>query len=425
MARTVRNAKLDTRSARAKLPAKKSGYWVPIARGFALGYRKGSKGGVWLARLIDSKGRREGALGPTDDALDADGERILDYAQAQAKARDWLARLDGEGKAGPYAVNRCVDEYISDYKRRGGKSLDRVEVTAAAFIQPPLGDHEVAALTPTILRQWHAALAEAPARLRTRKTAKEQNSRTIDPDDPEAVRARRASANRILGVLKAALNLAFREGHVATDEAWRRVQPFREASAPKIRYLSHTEAQRLVNACEPGFRPLVQCALLTGCRYGEIVNFRVGDFNRDAGTVSVRESKAGRPRYVVLTDDGIALFERHGAGKPGTAPVFTRADSSRWGKSHQHRPLRETCRRANIDPPASFHILRHTYATHLLQAGAPLPVIAANLGHADTRMTERHYAHLVPSHVAHVIRATMPKLGLVEPNNLAILVPTG
>ena len=191
------------------------------------------------------------------------------------------------------------------------------------------------------------------------------------------MRSRRASANRIFGVLKAALNLAFREGHAESDEAWRRVKPFREASAPKIRYLTHAEAQRLVNACEPGFRPLVQCALLTGCRYGEIVDFRAGDFDRDAGTVSVRASKAGRPRHVVLTDDGVALFERHGAGKPGTALVFTRSDAVRWGKSHQHRPLREACRRAGIDPPASFHILRHTYATHLLQAGAPLPVIAA------------------------------------------------
>ena len=173
-----------------------------------------------------------------------------------------------------------------------------------------------------------------------------------------------------------------------------------------------------MNACELAFRPLVQCALLTGCRYGEIVDFRTGDFDRDAGTVSVRASKAGRPRHVVLTDDGVALFERHGAGKPGTALVFTRSDAVRWGKSHQHRPLREACRRAGIDPPASFHILRHTYATHLLQAGAPLPVIAANLGHSDTRMTERHYAHLVPSHVAQVIRATMPKLGLVEPSQV-------
>ena len=99
MARIIRSAKLDTRSARARLPAKKSGYWVPITRGFALGYRKGAKGSVWLARLIDGKGRREMTLGPADDALDADGDRILDYAQAQARARNWLASLDAKHKA--------------------------------------------------------------------------------------------------------------------------------------------------------------------------------------------------------------------------------------------------------------------------------------------------------------------------------------
>jgi integrase len=43
--------------------------------------------------------------------------------------------------------------------------------------------------------------------------------------------------------------------------------------------------------------------------------------------------------------------------------------------------------------------------------GAPLPVIAANLGHSDTRMTEKHYAHLAPSYVAETIRATMPNMG--------------
>jgi len=453
MARTVRSAKLDTRSARAKLPAKKSGYWVPIVRGFALGYRRGAKGGVWLARLIDGKGRRETTLGPADDALDPDGERILDYAQAQAKARAWLASLDGEAKAGPYTVNRCLDDYIADYKRRGGKALDRLEITADALVRPQLGVLEVGSLTPAMIREWHHTLAEAPARLRTRKTAKRRNFREIDLENPDAVRQRRATANRILGVLKAALNLAFRDGHAASDEAWRRVTPFREASVPKIRYLNHGEAQRLVNACEPDFRPLVQCALLTGCRYGEIVGFRVGDFNRDAGIVSVRTSKAGRPRHVVLTDDGIALFEHHVAGKSGTELVFTRQrvgaavdaalqsapddrreggflrppraqNGASWGRSHQHRPLREACRRAGIDPPASFHILRHTYATHLLQAGAPLPVIAANLGHSDTRMTERHYAHLVPSHVAQVIRATMPKLGLVDPSSVVPLAQT-
>ena len=70
----------------------------------------------------------------------------------------------------------------------------------------------------------------------------------------------------------------------------------------------------------------------------------------------------------------------------------------------------------------SFHVLRHTYASHLVMAGAPLQVVAANLGHADTRMTEKHYAHLAPSYVADVIRATMPRLGLVEPSSV---VPLG
>jgi hypothetical protein len=53
-----------------------------------------------------------------------------------------------------------------------------------------------------------------------------------------------------------------------------------------------------------------------------------------------------------------------------------------------------------------------------------LPVIAANLGHSDTRMTERHYAHLVPSHIAQVVCATMPKLGLFDPSSVVPLAPS-
>lgn len=91
--------------------------------------------------------------------------------------------------------------------------------------------------------------------------------------------------------------------------------------------------------------------------------------------------------------------------------MFLKANGDVWGISHQQRPLVAACKKAGIVPPATFHILRHTYASHLVQAGAPLPVIAANLGHSDTRMTERHYAHLAPGYVADVIRASMPKMG--------------
>jgi integrase len=232
------------------------------------------------------------------------------------------------------------------------------------------------------------------------------------------VRARRATANRTLTVLKAALNHAFHEGHVASDEAWRKVRPFREAEAPVVHFLSNEECRRLVNACNGAFRNLVRAALLTGCRYGELVRMRTAEFNADAGTISVRESKAGKPRHVALTGEGQAFFAALTTGSLSHALIFVRDDREPWGKSHQQRPLSEACKRAKIEPPATFHVLRHSYASALAMHGVPLGVIAAQLGHSDTRMTEKHYAHLSPNYVAETVRAALPALEIVEPTNV-------
>ncbi len=426
MPRTVRNYKIDTPSARARLPVQRSVYWVSLSPGCAFGYRKGSKGGVWVAKLVRGTVRKEATIGPADDVFAADGKLALSYAQAQEFARAWFPRADrddaeDEEPSGPYTVASALDDYLADYRRRGGKAARNTEIVVEAFVRPRLGDKPVNELTARLIGAWHAGLAEAPPRLRTAPGAATQRVRELDAADPEMVRRRRATANRVLTILKAALNHAFRESKIASDDAWRRVKPFREADAPKIRYLTLAEAQRLVNTTDPAFRPLVQAALLTGCRYGEIAAFRVPDFDHSAGTITVRASKGGRARHVVLTEDGTALFAAHTAGKLGSALVFPKSDGAPWGRSHQHRRLRDACSMAKIEPAASFHVLRHTYATMLLRGGAPLPVIAANLGHADTRMTERHYAHLMPSYVADTIRASMPKLGIVERSNLAAL----
>jgi integrase len=71
-----------------------------------------------------------------------------------------------------------------------------------------------------------------------------------------------------------------------------------------------------------------------------------------------------------------------------------------WGKSHQLRPMMETCERAKIKPAISFHVLCHTHSSTLTMRGVPMGVIAEQLDHADTRMTEKHYAHLAPSYIA-------------------------
>ncbi len=122
------------------------------------------------------------------------------------------------------------------------------------------------------------------------------------------MRARRATANRVLTILKAALNHAFQEGKTNSDEAWRRVKPYREADAAKIRYLTETDCRRLLEACEEAFRDLVRGALATGCRYGELGRIRVSDFDAQSRTVMIAKSKQAKPRHIALSDEGAAFF---------------------------------------------------------------------------------------------------------------------
>jgi integrase len=67
-----------------------------------------------------------------------------------------------------------------------------------------------------------------------------------------------------------------------------------------------------------------------------------------------------------------------------------------------------------IAPAITFHELRHTWASLSIMAGAPLMVVAQNLGHADTRMVEKHYGHLGQSYVAEMIRKTSPTFEIVD-----------
>jgi integrase len=83
----------------------------------------------------------------------------------------------------------------------------------------------------------------------------------------------------------------------------------------------------------------------------------------------------------------------------------------------------DACERAKLKPAISFHVLRHTHGSMLAMKGVPLGVIAKQLGHADTRMTEKHYAHLAPSYVADTIRAHFPTLGVGEESGVVPLRP--
>ena len=76
----------------------------------------------------------------------------------------------------------------------------------------------------------------------------------LAPDSANLANPEIDEANRTLPILKAALNLAWREKKIVSDDEWRRVEPFKEADAAQVRYLNLEECHRLINASHRGRR---------------------------------------------------------------------------------------------------------------------------------------------------------------------------
>jgi integrase len=436
MARTVKDAKLDSRNARDKLKPRARPYYKMLIPGtLSLGYRRrqGGRGaqGRWLVRCYVGRNAsgigspyREKEIGLADDFRDADGVAIFSYAQAQARALEWRPDKHADGQKalnGPLRVAGAIERYLTALEHQGRPVAD-ARLRADLHILPPLGSELVENLTTERLRRWLADTAKLPPRVRQKAGATAPRFRVVTEDD-ETKRQRRSTANRTLTILKAALNHAFDEGLAKSNTAWgRRLAPFRQVDTPRTRYLTVAEAKRLVNSSNPPeFRNLVVAGLQTGCRYGELARLKVADFNPNAGTLTVWLSKSGRSRHIHLTTEGVEFFRSITAGRAGDEIMLPSPGGGQWGKSEQARPMTAAVERAKISPSISIHALRHTYASLSVMNGVPLHVVARNLGHADTRMVEKTYSHLTDSYLKEAIRKGAPTFGFAKSSKVVPL----
>ena len=203
------------------------------------------------------------------------------------------------------------------------------------------------------------------------------------------------NANHSLQVLRQVFNYAVVCGHMDSSPA-RTIKP--NPRKKITRFLSREELDRLHRALyrranakriTPSQRhqiDIVRLLLLTGCRKNEIVGLRRDEV---AGNrLRLRDSKTG-PRTVFLNAEARSILERMLKGnreylfpspKDGSRPIDD--DLALW-----YRIRRE----AGLDD-VRLHDLRHTYASHAVMQGTPLPVVARLLGHSQTTMTLR-YAH--------------------------------
>ena len=200
-------------------------------------------------------------------------------------------------------------------------------------------------------------------------------------------------ANHALSVLRRILNYAVACGYLDTNPA----RGIKRNPRPKLtRFLSREEVRRLHRALDRcgGARPsrarqadIIRLLLLTGCRRGEILTLRWQDVDGD--TLNLADAKSG-PRRVFLNAVACAILERQ--SRSGSAYVFpSPLDPGR--PLSPDLPLWYSVRKEAGIEDVRLHDLRHSFASHAVLQGVPLPVVSRLLGHKRPSMTLR-YAHV-------------------------------
>ena len=211
--------------------------------------------------------------------------------------------------------------------------------------------------------------------------------------------------NNCLTVLRRLLVVARKRGliEVVPEVEWLRVE------RPDFDFLDFDEAERLLANADEEWRTLILVALRTGMRQGELRALRWQDVDLVAGRIFVRQNivrghvgtpKSGKPREIALGEEVRAALKAH---RHLRGPlVFCDMAGNVLTKGEMKHPLWRACKRAGLRL-IGWHVLRHTFASHLVMRGAPIKAIQELLGHATIQMTMR-YAHLSPDIARDAVR---------------------
>lgn len=357
--------RIDTTSGRRALKPRRDPYWHKITEGRYVGFRRSERGGTWIARLWDKDANRQrfSALEVHHlwDSKDA-------FQDAFSKALDWYAQAE-RVEDHQYTVADAFDEYIDHLRVNNSEASARGnEARLRKHVPEKLRKTQLTRLKTVQVKRWHQSLVRLS-------------------DDAEDVRKSKDTANRTLTTFRAALNLAFRSGLVATDREWRRVQPFKNVGMARKLFLTDEQVKRLLEHTTGGLHNLIRAGVLTGARYGELANAKVSDV--DGGTLYLT-GKTG-PRDCYLSDEAAAFFKALTRNRLPNAWLLVKDNGDPWGKWHHIRLIRRVVRAAMLPRDAVFYSLRHYHISKALIAGVPAQVLAENVG-TSVKMLESHYA---------------------------------
>jgi integrase len=423
MARRTRAPKLETRTARLKLPVRKKPHSLPIAPGVILQYRRNKGSGAWGVRLTEGGKDQTHRLATADDYAEANGRDLLDFWQAQDAAR--AKAKEHEGDAEPATVLKALDDYESDLKTRGG---DIGNVTRArSHLPSDMLARTISSLNAGEFKRWRDRLAKSMAPASVNRTAtcfRAALNLAADHDERIARRPWETGLQAIRG--------AERSRNVILDDATVR-EIVAEAYTPvsqraaqlqgEQRRKPEDEARRWADA----FGVLVEVAAVTGARVSQLARLEAQDVQGDRSDprLMMPSSRKGQgvkqiERRPVPISATVALRLRAlAADRPHDAPLLVKPGGARWSRSDHLRffarvikrlqdRAREKARERGADDAAvakagaelddvTANALRHSSIVRQLLAGVPIRVVAS-VHDTSVAMIEKTYSRFIADH---------------------------
>lgn len=182
----------------------------------------------------------------------------------------------------------------------------------------------------------------------------------------------------------------------------------------EIRVLDRDQLAALLSCCDPRWRPMLLTAAGTGMRQGELLGLRRNRVDFLRRTISVEEqvtTAIGRPptltsklktaasrRRLPVPDELLEALAGLLESRPDADVLFVTPNAGTlWARQHFNTSVwKPSLRAAGLDESLGMHVLRHSYASHLIDAGLHPRAIMARLGHASIVETMNTYGHLMP-----------------------------
>ncbi len=300
-------------------------------------------------------------------------------ADNKSQAKALYGRLKGEIREGRYfpekfnqqkaiTLKAWIDRYLDGITSKGLRNMHHY----GRFWSRLLGRRLITDISPNDLRRIQAKMLE-------------KGNRT-----PQTI-------NRYFAGLRCILNLAIAEGYLGNNPV--KGVKFSPEPTGRLRFLSEAEISRHREVMAPEHWSIVAFALETGLRLTEQFNARWDCADLERGILTIPLSKSGRTRHVVLSEQALVILRGLSSWlhSPYLFASPLKAAQPMQGRNFVVKVYEPALNKAGI-LGATWHTLRHSFASRAVMAGVDIRTVQELMGHSTVTMTMR-YAHLSPAHL--------------------------